>query len=134
MTRIACFIRYQIDPFQRDGFKQLAEKLASIPRCGEHLIGYFLMDEGNDIAWGSIAFDNLASYERYRTCLKSDPDKPRELHSCAEQTPDRARGEDVPRNSLAHGRCTDRSLAFFSRVNIPVFYLFGRLIRQLAIS
>lgn len=73
--RIACFIRYQIDPFQRDGFKQYAESWGRIiPRCGGHLIGYFLPDEGtNDIAWGLIAFDSLASYERYRTRLKSDP-------------------------------------------------------------
>jgi hypothetical protein len=72
--RIACFIRYQIDPFQRDGFKQYAEAWGHIiPRCGGHLIGYFLPDEGtNDIAWGLIAFDSLASYERYRTRLNSD--------------------------------------------------------------
>jgi hypothetical protein len=76
LMRIACFIRYQIDPFQRDGFKQYAENWGRIiPRCGGHLIGYFLPDEGtNDIAWGLIAFDSLASYERYRTRLKSDPE------------------------------------------------------------
>lgn len=28
----------------------------------------------NNIAWGLIAFDSLASYERYRTRLKSDPE------------------------------------------------------------
>jgi hypothetical protein len=74
LMRIACFIRYQIDPFQRDGFKQYAEAWGHIiPRCGGHLIGYFLPDEGtNDIAWGLIAFDSLASYERYRTRLNSD--------------------------------------------------------------
>jgi hypothetical protein len=74
--QIACFIRYQIDPFQKDGFRQYAETWGRIiPRCGGHLIGYFLPDEGtNDIAWGLIAFDSLASYERYRTRLKSDPE------------------------------------------------------------
>ena len=73
---IACFIRYQIDPFQRDGFKKYAENWGRIiPRCGGHLIGYFLPYEGtNDIAWGLIAFDSLASYERYRARLKSDPE------------------------------------------------------------
>ena len=72
--QIACFIRYQIDPFQKDGFRQYAETWGRIiPRCGGHLIGYFLPDEGtNDIAWGLIAFDSLASYERYRARLKSD--------------------------------------------------------------
>jgi NIPSNAP len=44
-----------------------------IPRCGGHLVGYFLPYEGtNDVAWGLIAFDSLASYERYKACLKSD--------------------------------------------------------------
>ena len=72
--RIACFIRYQIDPFQRDEFKKYAENWGRIiPRCGGHLIGYFLPHEGtNDVAWGLIAFDSLAAYETYRTCLKSD--------------------------------------------------------------
>lgn len=71
---ITCVIRYQIDPFQRDGFKQYAENWGRIiPRCGGHLIGYFLPHEGtNDIAWGLIAFDNLASYEAYRTLLRTD--------------------------------------------------------------
>jgi len=74
--QIACFIRYQIDPFQKDGFRQYAETWGRIiPRCGGHLIGYFLPDEGtNDIAWGLIAFDSLASYERYRARLKADPE------------------------------------------------------------
>lgn len=73
---IACFIRYQIDPFQRDAFKSYAENWGRIiPRCGGHLIGYFLPHEGtNDIGWGLIAFDGLASYEKYRTRLKTDPE------------------------------------------------------------
>jgi hypothetical protein len=71
---ITCIIRYQIDPFQRDGFKQYAENWGRIiPRCGGHLIGYFLPYEGtNDVAWGLIAFESLASYERYKGRLKSD--------------------------------------------------------------
>ena len=72
--KIVCMIRYQIDPFQREAFKQYAENwLAIIPRCGGNLIGYFLPHEGtNDVAWGLIGFDGLASYEAYRTRLKSD--------------------------------------------------------------
>jgi NIPSNAP len=72
--RIACFIRYQIDPFQRDGFKLYAENWGRIiPRCGGHLLGYFLPHEGtNDVAWGLIAFETLAAYEAYRTRLKAD--------------------------------------------------------------
>jgi hypothetical protein len=73
---LTCFIRYQIDPFQRDEFLRYAENWGRIiPRCGGHLVGYFLPNEGtNDIAWGLIAFDGLASYERYRQRLKSDPE------------------------------------------------------------
>jgi len=72
--KVTCVIRYQIDPFQRDGFKQYAENWGRIiPRCGGHLVGYFLPHEGtNDVAWGLIAFDSLADYEAYRARLKSD--------------------------------------------------------------
>jgi NIPSNAP len=71
---ITCFIRYQIDPFQRDAFQRYAEAWGRIiPRCGGDLIGYFLPHEGsNDVAWGLIGFDDLAGYERYRAALKSD--------------------------------------------------------------
>ena len=71
---ITCFIRYQIDPFQRDAFREYAETWGRIiPRCGGHLIGYFLPHEGtNDVAWGLIAFDGLAAYETYRRRLRSD--------------------------------------------------------------
>jgi hypothetical protein len=72
---IACFIRYQIDPFQLDAFRRYATAWGPvIPRCGGHLVGYFLPDEANDIAWGIIAFDSLASYERYRARLRGDAD------------------------------------------------------------
>lgn len=71
---IICVIRYQIDPFQREGFQKYAENWGRIiPRCGGHLIGYFLPYEGtNDVAWGLIAFSSLAAYERYKARLKSD--------------------------------------------------------------
>ncbi len=74
--RIVCVIRYQIDPFQRDAFKKYAENWGRIiPRCGGHLVGYFLPHEGtNDVAWGLIAFDSLTSYEAYRARLKTDPE------------------------------------------------------------
>lgn len=73
---ITCVIRYEIDPFQRDAFKQYAENWGRIiPKCGGHLLGYFLPHEGtNNVAWGLIAFDSLAAYEVYRARLKSDPD------------------------------------------------------------
>ncbi len=71
---LTCFIRYQIDPFQRDAFKAYAENWGRIiPRCGGHLLGYFLPHEGtNDVAWGLISFDSLAAYETYRARLKTD--------------------------------------------------------------
>ena len=73
---VTCFIHYQIDPFQRDEFRKYAEAWGRIiPRCGGRLIGYFLPYEGtNDVAWGLIAFDSLASYEKYRARLRSDPE------------------------------------------------------------
>ena len=73
---VTCFIRYQIDPVQREEFQKYAENWGRIiPRCGGRLVGYFLPSEGtNDIAWGLIAFDSLASYETYRKRLKADPE------------------------------------------------------------
>jgi len=73
---ITCFIRYEIDPFQRESFKEYATNWGRIiPRCGGHLVGYFLPHEGtNNVAWGLIAFDSLSSYEAYRNRLKSDPE------------------------------------------------------------
>jgi hypothetical protein len=71
---ITCFIRYQIDPFKREQFRQYADKWGRIiPRCGGHLLGYFLPHEGtNDVAWGLVAFDSLAAYEAYRNRLRAD--------------------------------------------------------------
>jgi NIPSNAP/TAT (twin-arginine translocation) pathway signal sequence len=72
--KITCVIRYQIDPFQRDAFKEYAANWGRIiPRCGGQLVGYFLPYEGtNDIGWGLIAFDSLASYETYKARLRAD--------------------------------------------------------------
>src|SRR5262245_39372090 len=72
--QITCFIRYEIDPFQREAFRSYAENwLRIIPRCGGTLLGYFLPHEGtNNVAWGLISFDSLAAYEVYRARLKAD--------------------------------------------------------------
>ena len=74
--KVTCVIRYEIDPFQRDAFRKYAENWGRIiPRCGGHLVGYFLPYEGtNDIAWALIAFDSLAAYEAYRARLRTDAD------------------------------------------------------------
>jgi hypothetical protein len=73
---VTCFIRYQIDPFQREAFREYARHwLAIIPRCGGDLLGYFLPYEGtNDVAWGLVKFESLAAYEAYRAKLRADPE------------------------------------------------------------
>ena len=74
--KIVCVIRYEIDPYQRDAFKTYAEQWGKvIPRCGGELIGYFLPWQGtNNIGWGLIGFDSLASYETYQARLREDAD------------------------------------------------------------
>lgn len=74
-TQIACVIRYQIDPFKRDEFKRHAERLIPIvPRCGGHLVGFFLPWEGtNDVAWALVLVESLAAYETCRARLRADP-------------------------------------------------------------
>jgi hypothetical protein len=73
---LTCFIRYRIDPFQREAFGEYARRwLSIIPRCGGSLRGYWLPHEGtNDVAWGLISFESLAAYETYRARLKADPE------------------------------------------------------------
>lgn len=73
---ITCFIRYELDPFQLEAFREYAESWGRIiPRCGGNLVGYFLPHEGtNDVAWGLISFASLAAYEAYRTRLRADPE------------------------------------------------------------
>lgn len=71
---VTVFIRYRIDPFKRDAFEAYAQNwLTIIPACGGELLGYWMPHEGtNDIAFGLISFDSLASYEAYRERLRSD--------------------------------------------------------------
>jgi len=73
---ITCFIRYEIDPFQREAFRQYAVAWSKIiPRLGGNLLGYFLPHEGSNVeAWGLIAFASLADYEAYRQRLRRDPE------------------------------------------------------------
>jgi len=71
---ITVFIRYQIDPFQREAFEAYARNwLTIIPACGGAVVGYWMPHEGtNNIAYGLISFDSLAAYEAYRARLKTD--------------------------------------------------------------
>jgi hypothetical protein len=84
---VTCVIRYEIDPCQREAFRQYAENWGRIiPRCGGHLIGYFLPHEGtNNVGWGLIAFPSLAAYEAYRTRLKADPEARRNFDQAQSQ-------------------------------------------------
>jgi hypothetical protein len=76
MAMITCFIRYEIDPYQRDAFREYVQNWARIiPRCGGHLVGYFLPSEGTNYeAWGLVALESLADYEAYRARIKADPE------------------------------------------------------------
>jgi hypothetical protein len=71
---ITVFIRYRIDPHQRDAFEAYARRwLEIIPRCGGHLLGYWMPHEGtNDVAFGLVSFPSLAEYETYRARIKAD--------------------------------------------------------------
>src|SRR5665213_2382587 len=73
-VKVICVIRYQIDPYQREAFAEYARNWGRIiPRCGGHLVGYFLPYEGtNDIGWGLIGFENLAAYEVYKARIAAD--------------------------------------------------------------
>lgn len=72
---ITCFIRHEIDPFQKDAFIDYARNWGqAIPRCGADLIGYFAPHEGSTTtAYGVYNIDNLAAYEAYRARLAADP-------------------------------------------------------------
>ena len=91
--KITCFIRYEIDPFQRDAFKQYADTWARIiPRCGGDLVGYFLPYEGtNNVAWGLIAFDSLDRLRSVSGETESRSRRSLELRVRAGKTADPAR-------------------------------------------
>ena len=71
---LTVFIRYQIDPYQRDAFEAYAKRwLEIIPACGGDLVGYWMPHEGtNNIAYGLISFPSLAEYEAYRARIRTD--------------------------------------------------------------
>jgi hypothetical protein len=71
---ITVFIRYQLDPFKREGFEAYAKRwLEIIPKCGGDVVGYWMPHEGtNNIAYGLISFASLADYEAYRARLRGD--------------------------------------------------------------
>ena len=84
---ITVFIRYQLDPFQRDAFEDYARRwLAIIAKCGGELVGYWMPHEGADnIAFALISFESLAAYEAYRARLKADPEGAANFRSAQQQ-------------------------------------------------
>ncbi|MEE2691204.1 MAG: NIPSNAP family protein [Pseudomonadota bacterium] len=72
---IACFIKYEIDPFRKDAFTAYARNWGqAIPRCGADLFGYFAPHEGSaTTAYGVYSIASLAAYEAYRARLADDP-------------------------------------------------------------
>lgn len=72
---ITCFIKYEIDPFQKDAFETYARNWGeAIPRCGADLFGYFAPHEGSaTTAYGVYSLADLAAYEQYRKRLAEDP-------------------------------------------------------------
>ena len=72
---ITCFIKYDIDPFQRDAFETYARNWGqAIPRCGADLIGYFAPHEGSaTTAYGVYTLPSLTAYEQYKQRLAEDP-------------------------------------------------------------
>jgi hypothetical protein len=84
---ITVFIRYEIDPFQRDAFEAYARAwLTIIPKCGGKLVGYWMPYEGtNNMAYGLISFPSLAAYESYRARLKADAEGAANFHLAEEQ-------------------------------------------------
>ncbi|MEM1159934.1 MAG: NIPSNAP family protein [Pseudomonadota bacterium] len=68
---ITCFIRYELDPWKTDAFREYARVWGeAIPAAGADLIGYFAPHEGSTTtAYGVYTIDNLAAYEAYRARL-----------------------------------------------------------------
>jgi len=108
---ITCFIRYRIDPFQREQFREYAANWGRIiPRLGGFLIGYFLPHEGtNDEAWGLVGFASLADYEAYRTRLKTDDEARANFALAREARSSCARRARSPKRWMARsGAARDR--------------------------
>jgi hypothetical protein len=76
---IPCIIRYQIDPFQRDNSNSMLGPGPDNSALWRPTDWLFFLTKENDVAWGLIAFESLASYEQYRARLKADPKRSRIL-------------------------------------------------------
>ena len=70
----ACFIRYEIEPYDREKFEAYAKGWnEAIPRCGAEPIGYFTPHEGSlTTAYGAYLIPSLTAYEEYKRKLAMD--------------------------------------------------------------
>ena len=73
---ITCYLRYVIDPYKVDDFEKYAKMwIPLVNKFGGTHHGYFLPHEGaNNIAIALFSFPSLATYEEYRTKIKTDSD------------------------------------------------------------
>ncbi len=73
---VTVFIRYVIDPFQREAFAEYAAQLGPHhPQVRRPPGRLFPAARGHQQhRLGLISFDSLASYEAYRARLKADPE------------------------------------------------------------
>jgi hypothetical protein len=76
MPMIACFIRYEIEPYDHDKFEAYARGWnGAIARCGATPIGYFTPHEGSlTTAYGAYLIPSLAAYEEYKRKMALDRD------------------------------------------------------------
>ena len=63
---ITCFIRYEIEPSQKQDFGEYARNWGqAIPRCGADLIGYYAPHEGSSTtAYGIYNIASLAEISK----------------------------------------------------------------------
>lgn len=72
---IACFIRYETDPFQREAFKKYSENWGALfQNAGGSDRLLPAARSTSNVAWGLLKFDALAAYESYRSLVKAGPD------------------------------------------------------------
>ncbi len=71
---ITCYVRYTIDLHQLDAFEAYARAWIPIVNSmgGTHH-GYFLPDEGDNVAIALFTFPSLADFEAYKRKREHDP-------------------------------------------------------------
>lgn len=71
---ISCLVRYTIDVSQLEAFEAYARAwIPLVNSMGGVHHGYFLPDEGSDVAVALFTFPSLDDFEAYRRRRKRDP-------------------------------------------------------------